>query len=291
MERLSLEGTVKTVERLRVLTYNVLSFEHADGGRRQEIVRRGLADLAPDVVALQEVTRDDNRDQARELLGDGWTILPHPAEPPDPVGACLAVRWPVGPAYALDLHLTPEATGLPWAAAIAVQVRLPDPFGRVLFVHHKPNWQLTAEAVRERQAVATARWVEQLVSDGPDQPVVVVGDFDAGPDAASMRFWTGRQSLDGMSVRYEDAWDMCHPDEPGHTFSPRNPLVVAGEMTLERGRRIDHVLLRCGVHGPALDVADCRLVFDEPVDGVWPSDHFGVLADLVRPPRPPGTWG
>jgi hypothetical protein len=27
-------------------------------------------------------------------------------------------------------------------------------------------------------------------------------------------------------------------------------------------------------------VVDARLAFHEPVDGVWPSDHFGVVADL-----------
>jgi endonuclease/exonuclease/phosphatase family metal-dependent hydrolase len=61
-------------------------------------------------------------------------------------------------------------------------------------------------------------------------------------------------------------------------------------MPLERGRRTDHILTRSGPHGPLLDVADCRLVFDQPVDGVWASDHFGVLADLRRPEHAPGTW-
>jgi endonuclease/exonuclease/phosphatase family metal-dependent hydrolase len=91
-------------------------------------------------------------------------------------------------------------------------------------------------------------------------------------------------------LRYQDAWEVTHPDESGHTFSPHNPLVLAGEMKLERGRRIDHILVRGGVHGPSLDVVDCRLAFDEPVDGVWPSDHFGVVADLVRPLQPLGSW-
>jgi len=35
-------------------------------------------------------------------------------------------------------------------------------------------------------------------------------------------------------------------------------------------------------------VADCRLVLDRPVEGVWASDHYGVLADLVLPDQPPG---
>jgi len=135
----------------------------------------------------------------------------------------------------------------------------------------------------------TAGFVEALLGD-EHRHVVLAGDFDDPPDAASIRFWTGRQSLDGGSIRYEDAWEAMHPGEPGHTFSPRNPLVRAGEMPLERGRRIDYVMVRCGVHGPTLDVAACALAFDQPVGGVWASDHFGLVADLEVPARAPGSW-
>jgi endonuclease/exonuclease/phosphatase family metal-dependent hydrolase len=61
-----------------------------------------------------------------------------------------------------------------------------------------------------------------------------------------------------------------------------NPLVTAEnwDWELELGRRIDHVFVRCTNHGPTLDIRDCERIFDEPVDGVWGSDHFGVIADL-----------
>lgn len=102
-----------------------------------------------------------------------------------------------------------------------------------------------------------------------------------------------------MSVAYRNAWEAIHPDDPGHTFTPSNPLVpprsnpmvpsrsnpmvVDGERVLEVGRRIDHIMVRCRHHGPTLDVLDCERIFDEPVDGVWASDHFGMMADLAVP--------
>jgi hypothetical protein len=45
-----------------------------------------------------------------------------------------------------------------------------------------------------------------------------------------------------------------------------------------------------GPHGPLLATVNRQLMFDQPVDGRWASDHFGVLADLTTPPHPPGTW-
>ena len=37
---------------------------------------------------------------------------------------------------------------------------------------------------------------------------------------------------------------------------------------------------------PSLQIANCHRIFDQAVNGVWASDHFGVLADL-RVPHPP----
>jgi endonuclease/exonuclease/phosphatase family metal-dependent hydrolase len=276
--------------RVRVLTLNLLAPQHADWERRRPVLVDGLARLRPDVVALQETVWGDGYDQAADLLGPGLQVARHSGRSPDGVGAAVASRWPLGTSHEVDLHVTARTAGFPWCAALAVEVLAPPPLGPLLFVHHKPNWQHGYEHERELQAVTAARFVEALL-DGRDRHVVLAGDLDDPPDSASIRFWTGRQALDGTSVRYEDAWEVAHPDEAGHTFSPRNPLVLAGEMSLERGRRIDYVMVRCGVHGPTLDVAACSLAFDQPVDGVWASDHFGVVADLRLPRRPPGSWG
>jgi endonuclease/exonuclease/phosphatase family metal-dependent hydrolase len=266
---------------VRVLTFNVLSPEHEGWPRRRAVIRDGIAALRPDLVALQEVV------DPADLLDERYTVVAHSRPSADGVGAVLASRWPVRWSRELDLRLTERVT-LPWSAVVAAAVDAPPPLGPLLFVHHKPTYEYGYAPEREAQAVAAARFVEALGFAGH---VVLAGDFDDTPTSAAVRFWTGAQALDGFGVCYEDAWRARHGDAPGHTFTPRNPLVPRGEMALERGRRIDYVLVRCGVHGPTLEVADCRLVFDEPVDGVWASDHFGLLADLVVPERAPGPTG
>lgn len=258
-------------EGLRVLTLNLLSPGHADWDRRRPVLADGLHKLRPDLVAFQETIWGEGTDQAADLLGPGYQVARHSGRSADGVGAVMASRWALGAVREVDLHVTERTAGLPWAAALAVEIMAPAPLGPLLFVHHKPSWQYGYERERELQAVTTARFVEELVA-GQDRNVVLAGDFDDPPDAASIRFWTGRQSLEGTSVAYEDAWEVAHPGEAGHTFSPRNPLVSAGEMALERGRRIDYVMVRCGVHGPRLEVAGCELAFDRPageLSGGW----------------------
>jgi endonuclease/exonuclease/phosphatase family metal-dependent hydrolase len=117
----------------------------------------------------------------------------------------------------------------------------------------------------------------------------LAGDFNAAPDSASVRFWRGLQSLGDTSVCYRDAWEAVHPDDPGHTFTPDNPLLRDGTWPQELGRRIDYVMVRCRGHGPSLDIATCERIFDQPVDGVWATDHFGLVADLTVPPRMPSV--
>ena len=38
-------------------------------------------------------------------------------------------------------------------------------------------------------------------------PTLIAGDFNAAPDAASIRYLTGRQSIAGRSVHCHDAWE------------------------------------------------------------------------------------
>jgi endonuclease/exonuclease/phosphatase family metal-dependent hydrolase len=105
-----------------------------------------------------------------------------------------------------------------------------------------------------------------------------------------MRFFTGRTSLDAISTAYRDAWESVHGGAPGHTLDPRNPLRDIEEPGERQGRRVDYVLVRCGDHGPTLQIADAGLAAHEPVEGVQPSDHYGVVADLrPRERRMPDT--
>ncbi|HEX6680454.1 MAG TPA: hypothetical protein VF063_07395 [Gaiellaceae bacterium] len=109
------------------------------------------------------------------------------------------------------------------------------------------------------------------------------GDLSSDPDAANVRFITGRQSLERTSACYRDAWEAIHPDERGETSKTENPLVADWDWPF---KRLDYVFVRCGDHGgPTLEVAACERIFDHAVDGVWASDHFGVWADLDLPRR------
>ncbi len=265
---------------VRIVTLNLWGRRGAWVERRSKLIA-GFHALQPDLVAFQEAIKSDEYDQVTDLLGPEYHVAHQTDREADGQGISIASRWPLGEVREVDLNITPRTVDFACTTLVA-EIFAPDPVGSLLFVNHLPNWQLNFEYERELQAVAAARFVEKRVRRS-NLHVVLAGDFDADPNAASVRFWSGRQSLSGMSVCYRDAWESANPGDTGHTFTPRNPLVADWDWPF---RRIDYIFVRCGDHGgPTLEVSACARIFDEPIDGVWVSDHFGIVADLAVPTR------
>ena len=270
---------------VRVVTQNLWG-RRGDWEARRAVLRDGLADLKPDLVALPESVVNGEYDQVLDVLGDGFHVVhQREREPGDGTdveagqGHSLASRWPVGEVRELDLHLTPSTEGFA-CGTLAAEIQAPEPLGTLIFAFHNPSWKLHQAYERELQAVAAARFLQEL-ADGRARHVILTADLDADPESASARFWTGRQALGGTSVCYRDAWESIHPGEPGHTFTPETPIMIGRDWPF---RRIDYVFVRCGEHeGPTLEITSCERLFDQPVDGVWASDHFGLCVDLAVP--------
>ena len=128
----------------------------------------------------------------------------------------IASRWSTGKVQEVALRITPRVDPSALVSRIAVaEVLAPDPVGSLLFAHHNSSWQLGFEHERELQAVAAERFAEPLVGERDTSHVVQGGDWDATPDAASLRCWRGLQSLGGTSVCYQDAWESVHPGTAG----------------------------------------------------------------------------
>jgi len=276
------KSSARAPQGVRVVMQNVWA-RYGAWAERRAVLIDGLRDVEPDLVAFVEPVRSDGYDETVDLLGPGYQVVYKSARDADGVGLSIASRWPVSDVHEVGLRVTPR-TGDFQGTTLVAEILAPEPVGPLLFLAANRSWEMGFERERELQAVAAARFVEQLVARRR-MHVVLAGDFDAAPDAASIRFLSGRQSLDGMSVCYRDAWESIHGTSPGHTFTPRNPLVAEGETAWDVDRRIDYVFVRCDERGPTLDIRACARLFDQPVDGVWASDHFGVVADLAVPTR------
>jgi hypothetical protein len=118
---------------------------------------------------------------------------------------------------------------------------------------------------------------------------VVTGDLNATAHSDEVRLLGGHQTAPPVAGQVlVDAWLYADPHDHGHTWDRANPFVRA---TGEPGGRIDYVLLGTPRRDRALQVRSVRRFGTRPVDGQWPSDHAGVVADVTisrTDANPPG---
>src|SRR5205814_982344 len=123
------------------------------------------------------------------------------------------------------------------------------------------HFSLSAEA-RFANAREAFRFLDERA--GQD-PAILMGDLNAEPEERSIQFLVGKQAVDGQEGDLLDCWVTANPSGSGYTYASFGPV-----------RRIDYVLARNLPSGPI----SASLVGEISVDGVFASDHLGVVADL-----------
>ena len=154
------------------------------------------------------------------------------------------------------------------------------PVGPVPFFVTHLNWRFHEGYVREAQVLAVADHVKRLAPIAGFPPIVV-GDFNAAPDADEIRFMKGLCSLKSKSVYFADTFGLVGRGD-GTTFSRHNPF--ASDLR-EPNRRIDYIFVRGPDKHRRGEPVHVARAFDQSAPGsqgtVWASDHYGVVCDLV----------
>jgi endonuclease/exonuclease/phosphatase family metal-dependent hydrolase len=111
-----------------------------------------------------------------------------------------------------------------------------------------------------------------------DYPVVLVGDLNAEPDSDEIRLLCGHKTAPAHpGFVLVDAWRHAAGDDIAWTWDRANPHVRS---TMEPSARIDYVLVGPPHSERRGHVLSARRIGAEPIRGIWPSDHAGVLAEL-----------
>jgi endonuclease/exonuclease/phosphatase family metal-dependent hydrolase len=267
--------------RLRVVSLNVLHGGLAsglvgDGERLEErltMIRDGLGALEADVIGLQEASAGPGRGNVARRLARALGV--------DVVAAPVMSRTFLGWVAAAVLRLDEGPAVLsrfPIAASETVPLPCGDPFARLLLCAEiaAPGGPIDVCATHvDGTPCQLAGLFEALRRRRrPDRALVVLGDLNAVPEHRGIRRLLSAGFLDALAV--------ADARVSGATvWQPvRDPRRLAR-------RRVDYVLV---APDDAVRVVSSRLVLDAPgrgADGaaLWPSDHYGVLADLDLPPR------
>ncbi|AUH44331.1 endonuclease/exonuclease/phosphatase family protein [Streptomyces sp. CMB-StM0423] len=279
---------------IRVMTWN-LWWRFGPWQERSKAILETLRGERPDIVGLQEVWGRGADNQAAWLAGElgmhwAWAPSPEPGrwqrridDPTVDVGNAVLSRWPIAEQETAVLPAGEEEPD--GQQALYARIAAPGGVTVPFFTTHLISYPY-ASATRSAQVSALARFVHERPGDGAFPPVVT-GDFNAEPDSDEMRLLCGTKTAPAVRGQILlDAWRYAHPTAVGATWDLANPYAAR---TLEWHTRIDYVLV--GRPGPVGEghVRNVRRAGDGPVDGVWPSDHCAVVADLAT--EADGTLG
>src|SRR5262245_54190721 len=288
-ERDSQEGAAT----LRFVTFNAYhggfgsawtgDASHVD--ERLAIAADQLRALVPDVIALQEASAGRRRGDIAAKLAEalGFHHVRAPASRravPIPLVNDLAawiLDFDEGPAILSRFPIVASETyELPRCRAyldprVVLRAEVATPHGHLhVFSTHTSG--LDCQVERAADVVRTWRG---------EMPALLMGDLN-GVESAP---W-----IAGLSgADFVDAFRAANPTAPGATTWQR----LDGPVSTAR-RRIDYILMMPGT-AVCSGVPRGRVVLDRPgrrADGspLWPSDHYGVLADIaLTPATGPGS--
>lgn len=261
---------------LRCVTLNLWGMQEPLAARMAAL-GKGIVFLAPDVVALQEVREVPGQleNQAAVLaraLGMNHVFAPATPFGGGHEGVAILARAPIGQSAIVEL---PHAQ-LP-ERRVLLCARVDTPMGGVWIHTTHLNYRLQHGKQREDQVQAIGAAIAMRTTDAPQ---ILMGDFNATPDSDEIRWLRGLTTLAGARTYFQDAWERLHPGEPGWTWAAANDFTSKLKF-LNPNRRIDYIFVTAERGDGRGAIRDCRIVFDRPTaDGVWVSDHFGLLAEV-----------
>lgn len=236
---------------LKLVTFNIWH-NQGDWDARLPLLVAAIRAEGPDVVGLQEVLEDaavglPNQAQTiADVLG-GYSVhfvSTDPEGAPRRYGNAVLSRRPVVEVDSRKLQPLDD-----YRTALRVRIALGRQSVDVINTHLA--WQADAAAVRARQI---ADLVSMLPQD--DTPLIVMGDFNAVQEDAGLSALTGPRFFSAL---------------------PRG----AAQTTLNpaRGhpdRVIDHIFAEADRFAPVR----AGVIGSSPLNGEYPSDHFGVAATV-----------
>jgi endonuclease/exonuclease/phosphatase family metal-dependent hydrolase len=259
--------------RLRVLSWN-LWWRFGPWEARFPAIQETVRRLDPDIACLQEVWGEPEGESSASRIADalGYEHVYAHRLHLDGVdfGNAIISRWPIASTEWWPLPARHDAEEM----RTLVFAEVDGPRGPVQVFNTHLNWRFDHSDVRQEQV----RYICERIEEKRPRtfPPILCGDMNAPPDSTEMWMLSGKTTLPVPKLVLHDAWEMAG-DGPGHTWSNDNPYA---RLDLEMSRRIDFIWSGWPRAGGAGHVTSCEVIGQEAIDGVVPSDHYGVLAEL-----------
>jgi len=266
---------------IRVATWNVW-WRFGDWAARRLAIVETLRRADPDILCIQEAWAVEGSTIADDLGFEHRLWAPSPrserwqrrlGDDSIEIGELILSRWPI-----TALAITNLPDNADDAGRIAALAQIATPEGPVIAVttHLASPAHLSALRCAQVEAI----WHFLAEHDGLERTCLfLTGDFNAEPDSDEIRKLCGHKTAPVIGSRILlDAWVWAAPElGAGNTWSRENGHLAD---TGTPSARIDYLFVEASA---GIRVTDVRRLGDQPIDGVWPSDHFGVQMKMTVP--------
>lgn len=258
-ENITLTGQDAQSVNLSILTYNIWH-DNQNWPERMERMLKDIEQFDPDIIGLQEVIERPNLENQAKTLADSLGFHYYFCSV-DPVGSdtrfgnAILSRYPIADSSFRKLEPLDD-----YRVAGHVKVNVE---GNVIdvYVTHLHN-QAVNHDIREQQITDLLDFIEDTHSGGY---TFVMGDYNADPD------W---EEMELMYENYHDVYPLFYenPNSPKHSTLNYN----LGHAQ----RRIDYIFYKKANHTMLKPLSADIVIDTANQDGVYGSDHFGVLAEF-----------
>lgn len=245
---------------MKILTLNTWQ-ERGPWQKRWELIFKGLREYNADIVGFQEVFNMDWAQTVQKRSG-----YPHLAVSDEHSGLIFLSNWQI---TEQACHIMATKSPSEDYLRYAFYVRVESDNEKIALFNTHLSWRVDENDVRMKQTMELADFVEQKAGD---LPAAIMGDFNMGPYTPPMVY------LREMK-QWIDTYAGINMGAMGLTWDYRNPYAEA-ERDKMAERRIDYIFIR-ERKGPLKRIRASKVVFDTPSgEGIFPSDHFGVLTEF-----------
>jgi len=281
------------MRKLRIASLNTGSLIEPHWDERRHETVAWIDRLNADVVCLQETWQSADSPNSAEWVADhcaaDWHVafggLPFPdALWPDPsllLGSSILSRWPIDHHELIPLPVDPQPASPKPAFLLNLELLCARTAGIDIFSTH-----LAPPPEQGYHRVAQVLAIDDAIRErsSPDSPLppILCGDFNAEPNSDEIRFLSGLATINGRSTYFQDAWTASRNQHAGWTRDgAANEL--AKNMNLPP-KRIDYIFVgNPSDRDPGAGlVTACDLAFHEQITAHHASDHFGLVAEVLR---------
>ena len=292
---LSLCAVCVNAQPLKVMTLNLANYnDHEHWSKRLQLIVDSIQTAKPDIIALQETRFDPDhasttpsyQDMAEQILyqlhlrglyrqaqlvtqpamyyphetdgelGTHNYPLPKALAPQNRSyyweGLSIISNWPISETG--STYLTSPSNCKDNNRRVTQYIKV-DYASKPLYI---ANVHFSGNECFATQLQETVRYFNHVVQN---QPLMVMGDFNALPENPAFALFTDYGLL--------DTWHLLRPTEPGNTSSAET-----------QKERIDYIWVNQAFKGALTKPEQVQLEANKKTDGDYPSDHLGVSLQL-----------